>query len=107
MATVKAGDTIRLHYTGMLDDGTVFDSSVEREPLEFTVGSGKVIKGFSANSMKALMQYRWPGNVRELENTVERLVVFAQGEKITSQDLVYSNTVPSGSLKREPSRLTA
>jgi len=72
----------------------------------FSRKQGKVIKGFSANSMKALMQYRWPGNVRELENTVERLVVFAQGEKITSQDLVYSNTVPSGSLKREPSRLT-
>jgi DNA-binding NtrC family response regulator len=72
----------------------------------FSRKQGKVIKGFSANSMKALMQYSWPGNVRELENTVERLVVFAQGEKITSQDLVYSNTVPSGSLKREPSRLT-
>jgi len=72
----------------------------------FSRKQGKVVKGFSANSMKALMQYRWPGNVRELENTVERLVVFAQGEKITSQDLVYSNTVPSGSLKREPSRLT-
>jgi len=72
----------------------------------FSRKQGKAIKGFSANAMKALMQYSWPGNVRELENTVERLVVFAQGEKITSQDLVYSNTVPSGSLEREPSRLT-
>ncbi len=40
------GDTVRIHYTGRLDDGTVFDSSEGREPLEFTIGGGKVIVGF-------------------------------------------------------------
>jgi len=43
---VKAGDTVRVHYTGTLANGTVFDSSTGGEPLRFTVGTGKVIPGF-------------------------------------------------------------
>jgi peptidylprolyl isomerase len=46
MTQVKAGDTVRIHYTGTLDDGTQFDSSAGRDPLEFAVGSGQVIPGF-------------------------------------------------------------
>ena len=46
MSEVKSGDTVRIHYTGTLEDGSQFDSSSGRDPLEFTVGSGSVIPGF-------------------------------------------------------------
>ena len=48
MAQAGTGDTVRVHYTGKLDDGTVFDTSSGREPLEFTIGSGQVIPGFDS-----------------------------------------------------------
>ena len=46
MENVQSGSVVRVHYTGKLEDGTVFDSSEGREPLEFTLGSGQVISGF-------------------------------------------------------------
>lgn len=46
MTEAKAGDTVRIHYTGTLSDGSKFDSSEGRDPLEFTLGSGQVIPGF-------------------------------------------------------------
>lgn len=46
MEQAKSGDTVKVHYHGRLTDGTTFDSSEGREPLEFEVGSGSVIAGF-------------------------------------------------------------
>ena len=48
---VKEGDKVKVHYTGSLEDGTVFDSSEGKDPLEFEAGTGKVIKGFDAAIM--------------------------------------------------------
>ena len=45
MTQVKTGDTVRIHYTGTLADGSQFDSSEGRDPLEFAVGSGQIIPG--------------------------------------------------------------
>jgi peptidylprolyl isomerase len=46
MSKVKSGDTVKVHYTGKLENGDVFDSSREQEPFEFTVGNKAVIPGF-------------------------------------------------------------
>lgn len=46
MQQAKSGDTVKVHYSGRLNDGTTFDSSAGRDPLEFKVGNGDVIKGF-------------------------------------------------------------
>jgi peptidylprolyl isomerase len=46
MATVKQGDVVAVHYTGKLSDGTIFDTSYNRAPLQLKVGEGKLIAGF-------------------------------------------------------------
>ena len=46
MAQANSGDTVKMHYTGTLEDGSVFDSSRGREPIQFTIGQGQVIAGF-------------------------------------------------------------
>jgi len=43
---VKHGDTVKIHYTGKLEDGTIFDTSAKRDPLQFKIGAGQVISGF-------------------------------------------------------------
>ena len=74
MAQVKNGDTVKVHYHGRLSDGSTFDSSEGRSPLEFEVGSGSVIKGFD-----------------------EGVVGMEQGEKKTIHipaDEAYGPTIP-------------
>lgn len=46
MSQVKPNDTVRVHYTGKLANGQIFDSSLERDPIEFTLGQGQLIPGF-------------------------------------------------------------
>ncbi len=46
MAKIKDSDNVKVHYTGKLNNGTVFDSSEGREPLAFTIGKGMMIPGF-------------------------------------------------------------
>ena len=46
MSQAKTGDTVKVHYTGRLSDGKIFDTSENREPLEFTLGNGRLIAGF-------------------------------------------------------------
>lgn len=46
MSKAVKGSTVKVHYTGKLTDESIFDSSIEREPIEFTVGAGQMIKGF-------------------------------------------------------------
>ena len=48
MAQAKKGDTVQVHYTGKLENGTVFDTSRSRHPLQFTLGNGQVIAGFES-----------------------------------------------------------
>ena len=62
MTEVKTGDTVRIHYTGTLLDGSVFDSSEGRDPLEFKVGSGQVIEG---------MDEEMPGMVAGSKKTIQ------------------------------------
>jgi FKBP-type peptidyl-prolyl cis-trans isomerase 2 len=46
MKQAKIGDTVSVHYTGKFEDGTVFDTSINSDPMQFTIGEGQVIPGF-------------------------------------------------------------
>lgn len=72
MEKAKEGDVVRVHYTGKLTNGEQFDSSAGREPLEFTVGAGQMIKGFD-NAM--------PGMSVGEKKTINILPADAYGEK--------------------------
>lgn len=58
----QSGDRVQVHYTGTLDDGTVFDTSREGDPIEFELGTGEVIEGFdrAVNGLEV-------GETREVE----------------------------------------
>ncbi|MBX2938993.1 MAG: peptidylprolyl isomerase [Ferruginibacter sp.] len=72
MRTVQAGDVVRVHYTGKLTSGELFDSSEGLEPLEFTVGAGQMIRGFDA---------AMPGMTKGEKKTINILPADAYGER--------------------------
>ncbi len=61
MATAENGSTVKIHYTAKYEDGTVFDTSRERDPLEFTIGEGKTIEGFEESAVGMA-----PGDTKEI-----------------------------------------
>ncbi|SHI81075.1 FKBP-type peptidyl-prolyl cis-trans isomerase [Wenxinia saemankumensis] len=85
MTQVKEGDTVRIHYTGTLADGTTFDSSDGRDPLEFTVGSGQIIPGLD----KAM-----PGMSQGESKKVEVPAAEAYGDRVEEA----RQTVPRSSI---------
>ncbi|HVG11592.1 MAG TPA: peptidylprolyl isomerase [Flavisolibacter sp.] len=83
MQQVKDGDTVKVHYHGKLRSGETFDSSEGREPLEFTVGSGQVIKGFD-DGVRGM-------NVGD-KRTVEIMSGDAYGEKEEDRVIEFPKT---------------
>ena len=93
MAEVKSGDTVKVHYTGKLINGEQFDSSAGREPLEFTVGAGQMIKGFDA---------AMPGmNVGE-KKTINIPAIDAYGEKDPAALIEFPLSNVPADMKLEP-----
>lgn len=66
MGQVQSGDRVRVHYTGTLDDGTVFDTSVNRDPLQFIVGEGQLIADFEKGVLGMC-----PGESKAIKVTAE------------------------------------
>lgn len=82
MAQAKQGDTVKVHYTGRLDNGNVFDTSADRDPLEFTIGAGQVIPGFDqlvtglspgeSKTEKIVAEQAYGPHLKEMEVEVPR-----------------------------------
>jgi FKBP-type peptidyl-prolyl cis-trans isomerase 2 len=93
MEQVKEGDLVRVHYTGKLTNGEPFDSSTGREPLEFTVGAGQMIKGFDA---------AMPGMSVGEKKTINILPGDAYGEKDEQAMIEFPKTNIPADMKLEP-----
>ena len=93
MQQVKEGDLVRVHYTGKLTNGEQFDSSIGREPLEFTVGAGQMIKGFD-DAM--------PGMTVGEKKTINIPPEHAYGEKNEQAIIEFPKANVPPELKLEP-----
>ena len=77
MRAAKQGDTVRVHYRGKLQDGSVFDETFDREPLRFTIGGGQLIPGFE----EAVMGMT-PGDSKTTKVPVEKAFGFYLEERV-------------------------
>jgi len=99
---VQEGDTVKVHYTGKLEDGTVFDSSEGRDPLQFTVGAGQVILGFDeavigmelgeSKTVKIPADKAYGPHHKELVGVIDRSKFPADMELEIGQQLTMRNT---------------
>ena len=92
MRRARLGDTVKVHYTGRLDDGTVFDSTVNRTPLVLRIGGGDVIPGFD----RALVGLE-PGAF-VIENIPARLA-FGEYKRALVMTVNRSSIKPFGALE--------
>jgi len=105
---VQVGDAVKVHYTGKLDDGTVFDSSEGRDPLQFIVGDGQVIPGFEeavigmqpgeSKTVKIPADKAYGPHRKDLLAEVDRSEIQDDTELEVGQQLVLQH--PSGNLVR-------
>ena len=86
--TIENGKKVKVHYTGTLTDGTVFDSSEGRDPLEFTIGEGKVIKGFDTA-------------VKEMSVGEEKEINIPSAEAYGEEKPEYFKKVPKDQLPKD------
>ena len=90
MGQAKHGDTVKVHYRGKLHDGSVFDATFDREPLQFTIGGGQIVPGLE----EAVVGMN-PGDSKTMELPVEKgfgrhredLVVVVAKSKLADLDL--------------------
>ena len=88
MSKVKEGDLVRVHYTGKLENGQVFDSSLEREPLEVKLGQGSLIPGFE----KGLL---------DMEPKVKTTIVIPKEEAYGEKKRELFQSVPKSNLPED------
>jgi len=88
MSKVKANDTVKVHYTGKLNDGQVFDSSLQREPLEITLGQGQLIPGFEKG-------------IIDMELNEKRTVTIPKEEAYGEVEKELFQSVPKDTLPKE------
>jgi|YNPMSStandDraft_1061717.scaffolds.fasta_scaffold00009_70 FKBP-type peptidyl-prolyl cis-trans isomerase 2 len=92
MELIKNGDKVSLHYVGYFKDGTIFDSSKERnEPFEFVVGAGQVIPGFETNiiGMKEGEKKKFEINHKDAYGEYRDDLKFAIDKNTISEDIDY------------------